>query len=110
MPIVHATVSIEPEARERWLEILEAVTASSRSEEACESYIVYEATETPNAFIFVEEWASLDGLYAHFRAPHFAEFLAALGEVSAGPAEGTVFAVSSKQALDEALRSAGVGG
>lgn len=110
MVILHATASIKPQARERWLQILAAVTVPSRSEEACESYVIYESTETPNAFIFVEQWASLDGLHAHFHTPHFAAFLTALSEVSAAPPEGTVFAVSSTMALDEAMRAAGVAG
>jgi quinol monooxygenase YgiN len=110
MVIVHASASIRPEARERWLEVLDATATASRAEEACRSYVVYEAVQRPNAFIFVEEWASLDGLYAHFRAPHFGELSAALGELSAEPPAGTVCEVSAKMALDEALAAAGAHG
>jgi HNH endonuclease len=34
------------------------------------------------------EWASLDGLYAHFHTPHFTEFFGALGGVIAEPPTG----------------------
>lgn len=108
MIILHAQAPIQPEARERWLAILDAVTPPSRAEDACQSYVIYEAVETPNTFIFVEEWASLDGLYAHFHTPHFAEFFAALGEVLAGPPIGSIYGVSSTQTLDEALAAAGI--
>ena len=99
---------IRPEARERWLAILDAVTPPSRTEDACRSYVIYEAVETPNTFIFVEEWASLDGLYAHFQTPHFTEFFAALGEVLAGVPVGSVHEVASTQTLVEALAAAGI--
>lgn len=110
MIILHASAPIKPEARERWFALIDAVTPPSRAEDACQSYVVYEAVETPNTFIFVEEWASLDGLHAHFHTPHFTEFFAGLGDLLAGPPTGTVSEVSSTQTLDEALASAGIGG
>jgi quinol monooxygenase YgiN len=110
MIILNATAPIKPEARERWLAILNALTPPSRAEEACQSYIVYEAIETSNTFIFVEKWTSLEGLYAHFHTPHFAKFFASLGEVLAGPPTGFVSGESSTQTLDAALAAAGVTG
>jgi quinol monooxygenase YgiN len=110
MVILHAVGVINPEARERWFALLDAVTPPSRAEDACQSYVLYEAIETPNTFIFVEEWASLDGLYAHFHSPHFTEFFAGLREVLAEPPAGTVSEVSSTITLDDALAAAGIGG
>jgi quinol monooxygenase YgiN len=110
MIILNATAPIKPEARERWLAILSALTPPSRAEEACQSYVIYEAIETPNTFIFVEKWTSLEGLYAHFHTPHFGKFFAALGEVLAGPPAGFVSAESSTQTLDQALAAGGVTG
>jgi quinol monooxygenase YgiN len=110
MVILHAVGVMKPEARERWFEILNAVTPPSRAEGACVSYVIYEAVESPNTFIFVEEWTSLDGLYAHFHTPHFTEFFAALGEVIAEPPVGTVSEVSSTITLNEAFAAAGIGG
>lgn len=110
MIILNATAPIKPEARERWLAILSALTPPSRAEEACQSYVIYEAVETPNTFIFVEKWTSLEGLYAHFHTPHFGKFFAALGEVLAGPPTGFVSGESSTQTLDQALAAGGVTG
>jgi quinol monooxygenase YgiN len=110
MVILHAHGVIKPDARERWLEILDAVTLPSRAEDACQSYVIYESVDTPNTFIFIEEWASLDGLYAHFHTPHFNEFFGALGDVIAEPPTGTVSEVSSTKTLDEAFAAAGIGG
>jgi quinol monooxygenase YgiN len=110
MVILHAHGVIKPEARERWLEILDAVTPPSRAEDACQSYVIYESVETPNTFIFVEEWTSLDGLYAHFHTPHFTEFFGALGDVIAAPPTGTVSETSSTKTLNDAFAAAGIGG
>jgi quinol monooxygenase YgiN len=110
MVILHAHGVIKPEARERWLAILDAVAPPSRAEDACKSYVIYESVETPNTFVFVEEWTSLDGLYAHFHTPHFTEFFGALGDVIAGPPMGIVSEVSSTRTLDEAFAAAGIGG
>jgi quinol monooxygenase YgiN len=110
MVILHATAFIKPEAREQWFAILAAVTPPSRAEDACRSYVIYEAVEQPNTFIFIEEWTSLEGLYAHFHTAHFTEFFGALAEVIAAPPVGTVSETSTTKTLDDALAAAGIGG
>ncbi|MBV9196096.1 MAG: antibiotic biosynthesis monooxygenase [Solirubrobacterales bacterium] len=110
MVILHARVAIKPAGRERWLALVDAVTPPSRAEDACHSYVGYEAIETPNTFIFVEEWTSLDGLYAHFHTSHFAEFFAGLGELLAEPPVGSVYEVASSQTLEQAFAAAGISG
>ena len=108
MVVLHAHVPIKPEARERWLSVVDVVARASRAEEACRGYRIYEDIETPNSFIFVEEWENLDGLYRHYQTPHFAEFFGALPEVLAGPPEGSVHEVASTLALNDALAAGGV--
>ena len=108
MVVLHADVPIKPEARERWLSIVDAVAKASRAEEACRGYRIYEDIETPNSFAFVEEWDNLDGLYRHYQTKHFAEFSAALPEVLAGPPEGSVHEVASTLTLTDALAAGGV--
>ena len=108
MVVLHARVPVKPEARQRWRSLADAVAGPSRAEEACHSYRIYEDIETPNSFIFVEEWENLDGLYRHFQTPHFTEFFGALPEVLAGPPDGSVYEVASTATLDHALAAAGV--
>ena len=100
--------SIRPEQRDRWLELVRMNAAQTRAEEGCESYRVCEDVETPNAFVLVEEWASLDAQYEHFRHPDFGELMGSLGDVLAGPPEVSIHEVASTQTLDEALMAAGV--
>ena len=108
MVVLHAYVPIKPEARERWLSIVDAGAKASRVEEACRGYRIYEDIETPSSFIFVEEWESLDGLYRHYQTPHFTAFFAALPEVLAGPPGGSVHEVASTLRLNESLAAGGV--
>jgi quinol monooxygenase YgiN len=108
--ILHAYGVIKPEARERALALLAAVTPPSRAEAACESYVIYEAIDAPNTFVFIEHWTSLEGLYGHFHTPHFGEFMGGLGDVLAEPPRGDVSETSSTQTLDEAFAAAGLTG
>jgi Antibiotic biosynthesis monooxygenase len=86
-------------------------TRRRRSWSSCtRSYQIFEAIDTPDSFIFVEEWESLDGLYSHFHTAHFTEFFGALGEVLAGAPEGSVHELASTQTLDETFAAAGIGG
>ena len=101
-------VSIRPEQRDRWLELIRDNASQTRAEEGCESYRVCEDIETPNAFVPVEEWTSLDAQYEHFRNPDFGKMMGSLGDVLAGPPEVSIYGVASTQTLDEALTAAGV--
>jgi quinol monooxygenase YgiN len=109
MVIQLVTVSIRPEQRDRWLELVRLNAAQTRREDGCESYQVSEDIETPNRFAIVERWASLEAQYRHFRTPEFGRLMGALGEVIAGPPEVSINQVSSTLTLDAALAAAGVG-
>jgi quinol monooxygenase YgiN len=108
MVVQVVSVSIKPEQRDRWLELVRANLAQTRAEEGCESYRVCEDSETPNAFVLVEEWASMDAQYEHFRNPEFGKLMQGLSDVLAGPPEVSIYEVASTQTLDEALAAAGV--
>lgn len=101
-------VSIRPEQRDRWLELIRVNAAQTRAEEGCESYQISEDLETPNNFVIVERWASLEARYSHFRNPQFGELMGALGDIIAGPPEVSIHEAASTLTLDEALTAAGV--
>lgn len=101
-------VSIKPEQRDRWLELIRLNATQTRAEEGCESYVVCEDIEMQNAFVLVEEWTSMDAQYEHFRNPEFRELMGSLQDVLAGPPEVSIHEVASTQTLDEALGAAGV--
>jgi quinol monooxygenase YgiN len=106
MVIQLVSVSIRPQQRERWLELIRRNAAQTRAEEGCESYRISEDLETPNDFVVVERWSSLEAQYSHFRRPEFGELMGALGDVLAGPPEVSIHEVGSTLTLDEALAGA----
>jgi quinol monooxygenase YgiN len=110
MVIQLVNVSIRPEQRERWLELIRANAAQTRVENGCERYQISEDLETPNNFVIVERWASLEAQYSHFRSPEFETLMGALGDIIAGPPEVSIHEVASTLTLDQALAAAGVAG
>jgi quinol monooxygenase YgiN len=108
MVIQLVRVSIKPDQRERWLELVRQNAAQTRAENGCESYQISEDIDTPNTFAIVERWADLDAQYDHFRNPDFGALMGALADVLAGPPEVSVNEVASTLTLDDALAAAGV--
>jgi quinol monooxygenase YgiN len=108
MVIQLVNVSIRPERRDTWLELIRLNAAQTRAEDGCESYQISEDLEAPNSFVIVERWASLEAQYSHFRNPEFGGLMGALGDVIAGPPEVSINETSSTLTLDEALAAAGV--
>jgi quinol monooxygenase YgiN len=109
MVIQIVTVSVRPDRRERWLELLRVNAAGTRAEEGCVGFRVTEDVETPNTFVLVERWASMEAQYEHFRKPEFGELMEALGDVLAGPPDVSIHEVAATLSFDEALAAAGVG-
>lgn len=99
--------SIKPEQRDRWLEVIRRNAARTRAEEGCEGYRVAEDLETPNNFVIVEHWTSLDAVHTHFRN-QFKELMAELGDVFAAPPEAHVHEVASTLTLEQVLAGAGI--
>jgi quinol monooxygenase YgiN len=108
MVIQLVNLSIKPERRDRWLELVRKNAIQTRAEEGCQSYQISEDVEAPNTFVVIEQWASLEAKYRQFRTSEFGELMAALGDVIAGPPTVSLNEVSSTLTLDEALAAAGV--
>jgi quinol monooxygenase YgiN len=108
MVIQLVRVTIQPDHRDRWLELVRANAAQTRTEDGCESYAVCEDIDAPNTFVLVERWRDLDAQYGHFRNPKFGELMSSLGEMLAGPPEVSINEVAATLTLDEALKAAGV--
>jgi heme oxygenase (mycobilin-producing) len=110
MVIQLINVTIKPEQRGKWLELISMNAAQTRAEEGCESYQISEDLETPNDFMIVERWTSLEAQHDHFRRPEFGELMGQLGDVLAAPPNVSINEVASTLTLDQALAAAGVSG
>ena len=86
MIVVVGRVSTDSGKRDELIKVGQAVAAASREEEGCINYRVYEDTERPNEFVFVEEWADQAALDRHFATEHIRVFMGAvMGTVVAPP-------------------------
>jgi quinol monooxygenase YgiN len=77
MIVVIGRVQTNQDRRDELIRLGQRVAQASRQEEGCLGYRLYEDTETANAFVIIEEWASEAALQEHFATPHIAEFMGA---------------------------------
>jgi quinol monooxygenase YgiN len=87
MIVVTGRVRTDAARRAELVRIGQAVAVASREEEGCLGYRLYQDTEDENAFVFVEEWESLEILKRHFATPHIATFMRAIPEALVAPAD-----------------------
>jgi quinol monooxygenase YgiN len=104
MIVVVGRVRTDSARREELIRIGQTVAAASREEEDCLGYRLYEDTETPNEFVFVEEWADEAALRRHFATPHIAEFMAAIRGTLIAPPDVQFHTVASTMDLADVQR------
>jgi quinol monooxygenase YgiN len=101
MIVVVGRVSTDAEKREELLRIAQAVARASREESGCIGYRVCEDTERAGDFVFVEEWESQAALQEHFRTPHIAQFMGAIGGAIVGAPDVKFHDIASSTDLSE---------
>lgn len=67
------------------LALSQAHVVRSRAEPGCVAHAVHQDTENPLRLVFVEQWASQEALWEHFRVPASREFAKALAGLAAEP-------------------------
>jgi quinol monooxygenase YgiN len=68
--------------------------ARSRAEPGCIAHAVHRDAENPLRLVFVEQWADLAALQAHFRVPASRQFAKAVAQLSSAPPELLVYEAS----------------
>ena len=101
MIIVHGTIPIREDLRERALDLARRMAAATREEPGCLSYDFYIGLADPNTLMLFQEWETMDALMVHFKTPHMEEFLKELPEVLNGNITTRRFAVQSVDDDDE---------
>ena len=94
MIIVLGHVTARPEHFDEVLRLSREHVARSRAEPGCVSHAVHRDTQDPLRLVFVEEWADMAALQAHFRVPASRAFGKALGERAASPPGLTIYEAS----------------
>ena len=101
MIAVIGRVRTDAERREALVAIGQRVAAASRAEAGCRSYRLYQDTEDPDEFVFVEEWDGDEALQTHFRTPHIAEFMGAIPGAIVAPPDVKFHEVAGTRDLSE---------
>jgi quinol monooxygenase YgiN len=79
--IIGGTFDVEAEDREKFLKVVEAVTAPSRAEAGCVKYWFSASLENPNRFHLFECWKDQAELEKHFKTPHLLKFREDVGKL-----------------------------
>jgi len=96
VPIVLAgRYKIRPDKRERFLQLASLGLESSRAESGNISYSFYEEADTPNSFIYFEEWKSREALAEHLKQPYVTPLLEEFSELVDGEANVRVYDIHS---------------
>lgn len=65
--------------------------ARSRTEPGCVAHAVHHDAENPQRLVFVEQWASQEALWAHFKVPASRGFAKALAALADGAPDMALF-------------------
>ena len=95
MIIVHGTIPIRPDCRERALELARQMADATREEVGCISYDFYVGLSDPNTLMLFQEWENMDCLMGHFQTDHMDAFLKELPEIVSGEITTRRYAVQS---------------
>jgi quinol monooxygenase YgiN len=66
----------------------------SRAEPGCIAHNVHQDTEIPDRLVFVEQWASQEDLWEHFKVPASRAFAKSVGALAAEPPTLAVYEAS----------------
>ena len=101
MIVVVGRVQTDADRRDALIRIGQRVAAASREEAGCISYRFYEDTESPNEFVFIEEFESSEALQRHFATSHINEFMRAIPETLVSPPDVKFHTIASTLSLDD---------
>ncbi|MBS3928320.1 MAG: antibiotic biosynthesis monooxygenase [Sphingomonadales bacterium] len=82
MIIITGSAQVRAEHFEEALHLGVEHSARSRKEPGCMAHNCHVDAEDPLRIVFVEEWADMAAVKAHFAVPESGEFVAAIGAMS----------------------------
>jgi quinol monooxygenase YgiN len=63
-----------PEDRDEMVAIVKLLTAESRREPGCVSYVAHQTEDDPDTIVIYEQYRDEDALTAHRESPHFKKY------------------------------------
>ena len=91
MIIITGSATLRPESFEQGLKLGIEHSVRSRAEPGCIAHTCHVDAEHPQRIVFVEEWADMAAVKAHFAVPASGEFVRALGAMAQAAPEMRVF-------------------
>ena len=87
MIAIRVLVQVQPDKREKFIEITTPLIAQTNQEPGCLSYGCYNDLTDPNKFIFYEEYADQAAIEFHGIAEHRVKWFDVVGSLLAAPME-----------------------
>ncbi|KAA8997205.1 antibiotic biosynthesis monooxygenase [Paenibacillus spiritus] len=97
MFIIHARMTVKPEAQAEFLEAVRTLLTATRAEEGNLSYDLYESAERPGDFVMVEVWKDGAAVQAHNASPHFQAFAGQASSYLTAPLDVKVYQAEQAQ-------------
>lgn len=91
MILITGSVVVRPDQSEEALALGTEHSSRSRGEPGCLAHNCHVDAEDPNRIVFVEEWADMAAVQAHFAVPESGEFVRQLGAMAVGRPEMKIF-------------------
>ena len=90
---VVAGMTIAPDKIDAAMDIVNELIAATVKEAGCIGYNFCKATDSEDAYAFIESWQDQAALDAHMASEHFGRLLPALGAYSTGEPQIAVYSV-----------------
>ena len=97
MIIVVGSVVTTPDIHDAVLDLSLEHVARSRTEPGCIAHNVHVDCEDPARLVFVEYWADMPALLAHFDVPASRDFVRRLRKLSPSPPDMKIFDAERRQ-------------
>jgi quinol monooxygenase YgiN len=81
MIVVSGIMAFDRASHDRVVALTRTLARETLKEPGCRTYGFWADPDTPGRFRIFEEWDSQEALTAHFAAPHFAAFGAAIADL-----------------------------
>lgn len=91
MIFITGSARIDPEHRDAALALGVEHSKRSRSEPGCIAHNCHTDAEDPGRIVFVEQWADMAAVMAHFAVPASGEFIRKLGAMALGKPDIQLF-------------------
>lgn len=99
MLLVTGAATVDPDHRERAVELATEMAEATRAEPGCLEYRFSSDLTDPNTVYIFERWESMDDLEAHFETDHMARFQTELPPLLAGEMDIALYEIAGERDL-----------